>query len=170
MGLSLQEQLLKAGLVDKKQVKKADHEKRVKNKQKRKAGDSFEDRDKLRLQQQQAERAKQDQKLNAERDQQIQRKADQAAAQQLIAANRSAVEEGEVSYHYVGADGKIKRILVNQDIADRLANGRLGLALHNLEIVLLTSETVVKVLARDKGALLAYSDPAEIEDEYPADW
>ena len=32
MGLSIQEQLLKAGLVDKKQVKKADHEKRIKNK------------------------------------------------------------------------------------------------------------------------------------------
>jgi len=170
MGLSIQEQLLKAGLVDKKQVKRADHEKRVKNKQKRKIGDSFEDRDKLRLQQQRAERARQDQQLNAERDRQIQEKADQAAAQQLIAANRLAVEEGEVGYHYVGADGKIKRILVQQEIADRLANGRMGLAMHNGEIVLLSADTVGKVLQRDKGSILAYNDPAEIEDEYPTDW
>ena len=99
MGLSLQEQLLKAGLVDKKQIKKADHEKRVQNKKKRKAGDSFEDRDKLRLQQQQMERAKQDQKLNAERNQQAQEKANLAAAQQLIEANRLALEEGEEDYH-----------------------------------------------------------------------
>lgn len=36
MGLSLQEQLLKAGVVDRKQAKKADNEKRVKNQKKRK--------------------------------------------------------------------------------------------------------------------------------------
>ncbi len=170
MGLSIQEQLLKAGLVDKKQAKKADHEKRVKNKKKRKLGDSFEDRDKLRLQQQQAERAKQDQKLNAERNQQAQQKADLAAAQQLVAANHIAVEEGDDNYHYVDAAGKIKRIQVQQDIADKLANGRLGLALHNEETVLVTAETVTKVLKRDKDLILAYNDPAEIEDEYPTDW
>ena len=36
MGLSLQEQLLKAGMVDKKQVKQAEHEKRVQNTKKKK--------------------------------------------------------------------------------------------------------------------------------------
>ncbi len=165
MGLSLQEQLLNAGLVDKKQMKKADHEKRVKNRKKRKIGDSFEDRDKLRLQQQQAERAKQDQKLNAERNQQAQQKADQAAAQQLIATNQLPVEEGDVGYHYVDAGGKIKRILVIQDIADKLANGRIGLAMHNGEFVLVSAETVMKVLKRDKDLILAYNDPAQIEDD-----
>ncbi len=170
MGLSLQEQLLKAGLVDKKQVKKADHEKRVKSKKKRKLGDSFEDRDKLRLQQQQAERAKQDQKLNTERNQQAQQKADLAAAQQLVAANHIAVEEGDANYHYVDATGKIKRIQVHQGIADKLANGRLGLALHNTDTVLVSDETVTKVLKRDKNLILAYNDPSEIEDEYPTDW
>jgi uncharacterized protein YaiL (DUF2058 family) len=170
MGLSLQEQLLKAGLVDKKQMKKADHEKRVKNKKKRKAGDSFEDRDKLRLRQQQAERAKQDKELNAERDQQTQRKADLAAAQQLIAANRLPLDEGDTTYHYVDASGKIKRIQVEQDIADKLADGKLGLAMHNGEQVLITAETVSKVLKRDKDSILAYNDPARIEEDYPTDW
>jgi uncharacterized protein YaiL (DUF2058 family) len=169
MGLSIQEQLLKAGLVDQKQVKKADHEKRVRNKKKRKGEDSFEDRDKLRLQQQQSERAKQDQKLNTERNQQAKKKADQAAAQQLIEANWLPVEEGDVVYHYVAA-GQIKHILVNQDIADKLSAGRIGLAMHNLTLVLISAETVTKVLKRDEVLILAYNDPALVEDEYSTDW
>lgn len=169
MGLSLQDQLLKAGLVDKKQAKKADHERRVKNKKKRKGQDISADSEKQRLQQQQAERAEQDRKLNAERAQQAQRKADQAAAQQLIANNKLPVEEGGVVYHFV-AEGKIKKISVQQDIVDKLAEGRMGLAMHNNELVLVPAETVLKVLKRDEEAILAYNDPSEIEDEYPTDW
>jgi len=169
MGLSIQEQLLKAGLVDKKQIKKADHERRVKDKKKRKIGDSFEDRDKLRLQQEQEERSRLDQKLNAERNQQVQIKADLAAAQQLIAANRLPLEEGDVVYHYVFA-GQIKRISVKSDIADKLAEGRMGLARVNNDLVLLSADTVKKVIQRDENAILAYNDPDQIEDEYPTDW
>ena len=169
MGLSIQEQLLKAGMVDKKQVKKADHEKRVKNKKKRKVGESFEDRDKLRLQQQQAERVEQDRQLNIERNQQVQRNLDLAAAQQMIAANRLPLEEGAVNYHYV-ASGQIRRISVDQDIAERLADGKVGLAMHGDEVILIAADVVKKILLRDKDAILAYNDPTEIEDEYPSDW
>lgn len=169
MGLSLQEQLLKAGLVDKKQVKKADHAKRVKNMQKRKVGEAFEDRDALRLQQQRAEQLKQDQRLNAERNQQAQQKADRAAAQQLIEANRLPLEEGEVAYHYV-AGGKIKRLAVSQETADQLGAGRLGLALYKDEPVLITADTVNKVVQRDQDAILAFNDPNQSEDDYPTDW
>lgn len=169
MGLSLQEQMLKAGLVDKKQVKKAEHEKRVKNKKNRKGGGAAEEKERQRLQKQQAQRAEQDRKLNAERAQQAQQKADQAAAQQLIASNRLPVEEGDVVYHYVDG-GQIKRISVQQEVADKLADGRLGLAMHNNELVLVAAETVLKVLDRDQEAILAYNDPAEIEDDYPTDW
>lgn len=169
MGLSIQEQLLKAGLVDKKQVKKADHEKRVQNQKKRKGRLAADDSEKQKLQQQQVERAKQDRLLNAERNLQAQRKADLAAAQQLIETNRLPVEEGDTLYRYV-AGGKIKKISLQQELADKLAAGRIGLALHNGEPVLLPVETVLKVLQRDKGSILVYNDPSQIEDEYPTDW
>ena len=167
MGLSIQEQLLKAGMVDKKQVKKAQHEKRVENKKQHKSGSSSEDSARIRLQQQQAEQAKQNQKLNAERNLQEQQKADQAAARQLIESNKIPFEEGAVTYHYVGADGKIKRISVQQDVVDKLSAGLLGLAMHKIDLVLLSAETVMKVLLRDKDSILAYNDPAEVEDDYP---
>ncbi len=168
MGLSIQDQLLKAGLVDKKQVKKAVHEKRVKNQKKRKGLISAEDNEKQRLQQQQVERAKQDRQLNKERNQQAQRKADLAAAQQLIETNCSPVEEGDAVYHYV-TGGKIKKISLRQNIADKLAQGRIGLAMQNGEPVLISVETVTKVLTRDKNSILVYNDPAHIEDKYPTD-
>ncbi|PLX91812.1 MAG: DUF2058 domain-containing protein [Desulfuromonas sp.] len=169
MGLSLQEQLLKAGLVDKKQVKKAAHEKRVQHQKKRKGRDASDDGEKQRLKQLQSERAEQDRKLNAERAQQAKRKSDQAAAQQLIATNHLPVEEGAVVYHYV-AGGQIRKSAVAQNVADKLAEGKLGLAMHNGELVLVPAETVVKVMQRDREAILAYNDPADVEDEYPTDW
>lgn len=169
MGLSLQEQMLKAGLVDKKQAKKADHEKRVKNQKKRKGRDTADDNEKQRLQQQQAERVEQDRKLNAERAQQAQQKADLAAAQQLIKTNKLPVEEGDVTYHYV-AGGKIKKASVSQDIADKLDAGTMGLAMHDGDLVMVPSDTVLKVLQRDQDSILAYNDPSDVEDEYPTDW
>lgn len=171
MGLSIQEQLLKAGMVDKKQVKKAEHEKRVQNKKKKKGkGTPTQDNSaKLRLQQQQAEQARQDQKLNAERMQQAQLKADQAAAKQLIANNRQPLEEGDESYSYVDS-GKIRRIYVQSTIADKLASGKIALAKFDGDYVLIPADTAIKVLKRDEGAILIYNDPAEIADDYPTDW
>jgi len=169
MGLSMQEQLLKAGLVDKKQVKKADHEKRVKNQKKRKGRLSSDEGEKQRLRQQQAEQAKQDRQLNIERNQQAQRKAELAAVQQLISTNCSPVEEGNASYHYV-VDGKIKKLSLQQEVADKLSQGRIGLAMHNGKPVLIPVETVTKVLQRDENSILVYNDPAQREEEYPTDW
>ncbi|SDZ94283.1 hypothetical protein SAMN05660420_00820 [Desulfuromusa kysingii] len=169
MGLSLQEQLLKAGMVNKKQVKQAEHEKRVKNKKKRKYGAPAEDSAKIKLQQQQAELAKQQQKLSAEQNQQRQRKADQAAAKQLIKSNQLALDEGDVVYRYV-ASGKIKQISVTQDVADKLSAGRAGLAMGDKDVVLIPTEAVLKILKRDEDSILLYNDPAQVEDDYPSDW
>lgn len=169
MGLSLQEQLLKAGVVDKKQVKQAEHEKRVQKKKKKKYGAPAEDSAKIRLQQQQSEQAKQHQKLSAEQNQQQQRKADQAAAKQLIKSNQLPLEEGDVAYRYVAA-GKIKQISINQDVADKLSAGRLGLAMGDKDIVLIPAETALKIIKRDENSILLYNDPAQVEDDYPLDW
>lgn len=169
MGLSLQEQLLKAGMVDKKQVKQAEHEKRVQNKKKKKYGAPDEDSAKVRLQQQKAELAKQHQKLNAEQNQQRQRNADRAAAKQLIKSSQIPIEDGDVVYRYV-ATGKIKQISVTQDVADKLSAGRLGLAMGDKDVVLIPAETVLKVLKRDENSILLYNDPAQVEDDYPSDW
>jgi len=123
----------------------------------------------MRMLQISPELAKQHQKLNAEQNQQRQRKADQAAAKQLIKSSQLPLEEGDVIYHYV-AGGKIKQIAVNQDIADKLSEGRLGLAMGDKDVVLIPADTVLKVIKRDEDSILLYNDPAQIEDDYPSDW
>jgi hypothetical protein len=128
-----------------------------------------EDSAKVRLQQQQSEQAKHHQKLNAQRNQEQQRKADQAAAKQMIKSKHLALEEGDVVYRYV-AEGRIKQISVNQEVADKLADGRLGLAMVDNDVVLIPAETVLKVMQRDEDSVLLYNDPAQIEDDYPGDW
>jgi len=170
MGLSIQEQLLKAGVVDKKQVKKAEHDKRVQKKKRTKGKGSSapENSAKLRLQQQRAEQAKQDQKLNAERMEQEQLKADRAAAKQLIEKNHQKLEEGDEAYSYVDG-GKIRKIYVTRENSDKLAAGKSAVARFNNDLVLISAETAVKVLKRDEAAILIYNDPADA-DEYPEEW
>ena len=171
MGLSLQEQLLKAGLVNEKQVKKSQHDQRVQNKKSRKnkgetpAHSSAEQK----LKQQRAQQAQQDRQRNEQRRQQEQRKANQAAAKQIINANRQLLKEGDDSYHYVNGDGQINRIFVTKETADQLANGIMGLAMYDDEIVLIPADAIAKVQQRDADAVLAYNDPAE-QDEYPEQW
>jgi uncharacterized protein YaiL (DUF2058 family) len=169
MGLSLQEQLLKAGVVDKKQIKKAEHEKRIQNKKKKKGkGQLPENKAKLLLQQQQAEQAKQDQKLNAQRMEQEKLKAERAAAKQLIEQNRKPLESGDEAYRYVDA-GKIRTVYLQTEIADKLSAGKLAVAKYNADLVLIPAETAIKVLQRDESAVLIYNDPATVDD-YPDEW
>ena len=169
MGLSIQEQLLKAGIVDKKKVKQVEHEKRVQKKKKKKAGHSSTDNDKLRLQQQQAEQAKKDFELNAERNLLAQKRADMAAATQLIDANQLTLEEGDVVYQYV-EERQIRKIWVTPAVAEKLATGRAGLAVGSKGVALISADVVAKVLARNEDLILVYNDPDQLEDEYPSDW
>lgn len=171
MGLSLQDQLLKAGLVDKKQVKKAEHEKRVQKKKKKKGqGGAAPDLEKQeRLKQQRKEQAERDRQRNAEQLQQAQQKADQAAAKQLIEKNKQPFEEGDEVYNYVDG-GKIRKMFVSTAVADKLAAGKLAVARLNKDLVLISAETAIKVLERDENAVLIYNDPTDAEDDYPTDW
>jgi uncharacterized protein YaiL (DUF2058 family) len=170
MGLSLQEQLLQAGVVNKKQVKKAEHEKRVQGKKKKKGQPSEHagNKGKQLLQQQQAEQAKRDQQLNAERQRQEKLKEELAAARQLVEQNRRPLESGDEVFSYVDG-GKIRKLYVKEEIAEQLASGTLAVARCRDDLVLLSAAIAVKVLQRDDSTILIYNDPAA-DDEYPDVW
>lgn len=170
MGLSLQEQLLKAGLVNQKQVKKAEHDKRVQKKKGNKGAQPNSDEAKERLKKQRAQQAEYDRQLNRARLEQEQEKAAMAAAQQLIQANGEKLEQGDVAFHYVSACGKIERLYVTQQVADQLGSGTVAVADNAGEYVLIPAETVTKVLQRDAQLIVAYNDPNEVDEDYPSDW
>ncbi|AZZ93868.1 DUF2058 family protein [Hahella sp. KA22] len=126
MAKSLQEQLLKAGLVDQKKAKQIKQEKRKQAKQTPK-GQQVEDETKLRAQQAREEKAQRDREMNRLRQEEADRKALKAQVKQLIEMNRINRKKGEVGYQFAD-EGKVKKIYVTQELQDGLASGRFAVA------------------------------------------
>jgi len=127
--VSLQEQLMKAGLVDKKKVKVANQEKTKQQKIERRTGVQSVNETReavLEAQRQQAERARQ---LNAQRDAAAAEKAVAAQIAQMIQQNRQPKGNGDVPYNFtIGT--KIERIHVSEKVRDHLVAGRLSIVAH----------------------------------------
>ena len=124
---SLQEQLLKAGLVDKNQSKKTLSEKHKAKKKTQKAGkkhkpQTFSSRSDSVMQ----KNAERDRVLNQQRQQAANQKAVTAQIKQLVDVNRVIVEEGEVAYHFAYM-GKIKTIYITEELKRQLGNGYLAI-------------------------------------------
>jgi uncharacterized protein YaiL (DUF2058 family) len=127
--VSLQEQLMKAGLVDKKKAKVVNQEKTKQQKIERRTGVQSVNETKeavLEAQRQQAERARQ---LNAQRDAAAAEKAVAAQIAQMIQQNRQPKGNGDVPYNFtIGT--KIERIHVSEKVRDHLVAGRLSIVAH----------------------------------------
>ena len=129
--VSLQEQLMKAGLVDKKKVKVANQEKVKQQKIERRTGVQSVNEAKeaaLEAQRQQAERARQ---LNAQRDAAAAAKAVEAQIAQMVKVNRQPKGKGNLDVAYNFTIGtKIERIHVSAAVRDHLVAGRLAIVAH----------------------------------------
>ena len=90
----LRDQLLKSGLVNEKQVKKAQREKH--KEQRAPHGKPVASEQQQSLQQRQAEKQERDRQLNQQRREESERRALAAQARQLIEAHRLARIEGEL--------------------------------------------------------------------------
>ena len=106
MAKSLQEQLMGAGLVDKKKAKDIQKEKRTKRKQTPK-GQQHVDENKARIEQQKLEKAAKDRALNKQQQEEKERKAIKAQIKQLILVNEIKRDESaDESFQFV-VDNKI---------------------------------------------------------------
>jgi uncharacterized protein YaiL (DUF2058 family) len=134
--VSLQEQLMKAGLVDKKKVKVANQEKSKQQKIERRTGVQSVNESKeaaLEAQRQQAERAR---ALNAERDAAAAARALEAQIVQMVQKNRQPKGKDEVAYNFTHGT-KVERIHVSNAVRDHLVAGRLAIVVmgENVELV-----------------------------------
>jgi len=121
---SLQDQLLKAGLIDGKKAKQIDKEKRKQQKVARKSTQPVVDEVKTAAEKARADKAARDRALNAEREAAAQQKAIAAQIKQLVANNKQPKGNGDVAYNFT-FDRKIKTIYVTEAVRDHLAAGRL---------------------------------------------
>ena len=178
---SLQEQLLKAGLVDKNKLQAAEKEKQKRAKQSRnKAGKSAAKKKAAApsaAQRRQAERAARDRALNEQRKQAGEQKAILAQVRQLVQDNRLDRGKGEIPYSFVYRK-KIKKIYIGETEKNLLASGKIAIATFVLNnegrrFELVPVEVADKIAERDPESVIALSgqdDGADATDDPYADY
>ncbi len=157
MGLSLQDQLLKAGVADKKQAKKAKHEKRVKQKKNR---DKKVAPETNQVQKEQLAHAQRSQELNRQMNQEKEKLEKLAQVKQLIEQNRLNLDKYEEPY-YFAVGKKIKKLYVNEDIANKIGNGQLAIVTLNGLYEIVPAKVAQQIVDRDPGSLIVLHKPDE---------
>lgn len=169
--VSLQEQLMKAGLVDKKKVNKVQQDKSKQWKEERRTGVQSVDETReaaLELQRKNAERARE---LNAQRDAAAAQKAILAQVVQMVQQHRQSKGHGEVAYNFT-LGSKIDRIYVSNAVQQHLVNGRLVIVVLDEVAELVPKVVADKIAERMPELVVAAKKPAEepAEDDPYADY
>ena len=149
---SLKDQLLNAGLVDKKKAKQLKQELRKEAKVRQKGQTPLDD-NKEQVKRNLVEKAERDRQLNKQQQEVVERKAIQAQISQLITMNRIKRESGDIAYQFT--DGtRIKKIYVTEQLQNDLVNGRLAIAKLGNEFELLPSSAAEKIRQRDPQVIV----------------
>ncbi|MDC5838756.1 DUF2058 domain-containing protein [Vibrio europaeus] len=162
--LTLQEQMLKAGLVNEKKLKKAKKGSKKSRVQAREVKAAVEE---TKRQQQERDKA-----LSEEQKEQRLSKEIKAQIKQLIEMNTINQKDGEIKYNFT--DGSlVKAIYVEQLIRDQLAKGILSIARTDETYVVIPSSVAKKIAMRDESVIIEQNAPAEdipAEDDPYADF
>ena len=170
MSGSLQDQLLKLGLVDKKQVKKAKVEKRKEINQQRKKKTELADETISQFQNEQAKKAIRDRELNRLREETAQRKSIAAQIKQLIELNRQPKGDDEIPYSFFDRK-KIRKIYVSKAVQQQLGTGKLAIVRLDGRYELVTIDIAEKISKRDEKRVIFCNNPqpgesADKDDPY----
>ena len=178
---SLQEQLLKAGLVDENKLKQAAKEKQKNSKQSRKkTGKSLKKKvaaPPTDAQKRQAERVARDRELNEKRKQALEQKAIAAQVKQLIETNKVDRSKGEIPYSFVYRN-KVKKMYIGETEKNLLAAGRLAIVTtvinhEGRRFELVPMEVAQKIAERDPETIIELNqqdDSVTSEDDPYADY
>lgn len=172
MAKSLQEQLLAAGLVDKKQAKKAAKEMKRQDHLQRTGQENNLDANKEKAAAALKAKAERDRELNRQREQEAQAKAIAAQVRQLVQTNAIKSEQADIRYQFV--DGKkVKSIYIDQAIFDRLSKGQLAIiALEQpgekkYEVVALAIAEKIKQRKDNHFIYIAENTSTELDEDDP---
>jgi uncharacterized protein YaiL (DUF2058 family) len=170
---SLRDQLLKVGLVDEKQIKKASRDKRKQDKQRRKGKTETSKHDTSPPQPALAKKIERDRALNRQLQAQAEGKAVAAQIKQLIETNRLPKDEGDVPFNFAD-NNKIKRIYISEAVRKQLSLGTLAIVRLDGRYELVPSTIVEKIRVRDKKCVILCNEPqvnsADNSDDPYADY
>lgn len=163
---SLQDQLLKAGLVDKNKANKAKKEKQKQTKNHRKMGGKTVNEAREAAQQEKARKLERDRELNRQKQAQSNQKALMAQIKQLIELNRIDREGGEIDYSFVHND-KVKKISVQALLQKQLGSGRLAIVTFIKDgddrYELVPAVIAEKIAQRDESSVVQMNQISETE-------
>lgn len=168
--VSLQEQFLKAGLVDKTKVKLANQDKSKQKKVERRTGTQTVDEVRLAAQETQRKNAERARELNAQRDAAATQKAIVAQIAQMIQKNRQSKGNGDIAYNYTH-NSKIERIYVSAAVQAHLVAGRLVIVCLAGVTELVPRVIADKIAERDASLVVRVnktSTEVDADDPYAA--
>lgn len=151
MGNPFQDQLLKAGLVNKKQLKKAKHDKRLNRKQNKEKSPATEALNKTR--QEQAAREKRTRELNLQRAEENRQREQLAQVKQLIENNKLTRDDRGEPYYFV-EQNRVKKIFISTDMTEQLSQGRLAIVKSDNSYEVVTAKVAHQIYSRCREALL----------------
>lgn len=160
MGSSFQDQLLKLGLVNKKQVeksKKSQHTERAKKTAKKQPPPV--DENVVLAEQALAKKKERSRQLNLEREAKLKKREEAARIRQLIETSRLAKNDKGVPYRFVDQK-KVYRIFIDQELVDRLSRGSAGIVRLGEQYEVCPAEVVRKLRELDEKVVVVFNGPA----------
>ncbi len=160
---SLQDQLMKSGLINKQKAKQAQTEKRRKAKQKKKKGTVEVSDVQTAINDQKEIQRQQDLEKNRQAQAELDARSAHGKLIQMIAQHCEKAYQGELDYHFT-YDNKVKRIAINEKTQQGLSIGLLAICVLNDEFYLINKEAAAKLTEIDPSVLVALHEKVEISD------
>lgn len=167
---SLQEQFLKAGLVDKTKAKLVNQDKNKQKKAERRSGTATVDETRLAALETLRKNAERARELNAQRDAAATQKAIAAQIAQMVQQNRQSTGGGEIAYNFTH-DKKIERLYVSAAVQGHLIAGRLVIVCQGGARDLVPRIIADKIAERDASIVVRVnktSNEIDADDPYAA--
>ena len=161
---SLQEQFLKAGLVDKTKAKLVNQDKTKQKKIERRTGTQSVDEARLAALETQRKNAERARELNAQRDAAATQKAIMAQITQMVQKNRQSKGNGDIAYHFTHAN-KVERIYVSAAVQAHLVAGRLVIVCQDGSVELVPRVIADKIAERDAALVVRVNKSSNQVDE-----
>ena len=169
MSNPFQDQLLKAGLVTKKQVQKVkqDENRKRKQQQQHSKKEKVVDQTKLKAQQAAEEKAERDRELNRKKENQARQKAISIEINQLIENNCLARDEScDIVYNFEH-NKKVKRIYVNAEMKQQIIKGKLGIGRIEGRYELVPKTIAEKIQQRNEKRIVIFDDKEVLDENDP---
>lgn len=160
--LTLQEQMLKAGLVTSKKIAKVQRTAKKSRVQAREAREAVEENKKAQLER--------DKQLSEQQKQASLAKEYKAQIKQLIEMNRIVISRGNIGFNFTD-NNLIKKIDVDKTTQTQLINGRLAIARlatgdsREFEYAIIPASVADKIAQRDASSIVLHSALSQEEQD-----